>query len=124
MPRRCPRPSKMSLPPPTEVHLNALKRRMNSRLESYNSKPEEREWAKNVRYDYYLESIKCVQQYLEGRSHYPFERSLTTEERRGLRDLLYRLQREMAEGQANGTVGHEGHDEVWRRHREAQKKKK
>jgi hypothetical protein len=114
----------MSLPPPTEVHLNSLKRTLNRNLERCNTKPEEREWAKNVRYDYYIESIECVQQYLEGRSHYPFERSLTTEERRGLRDLLYRLQREMAEGQANGTVGHEGHDEVWRRHREAQKKKK
>jgi hypothetical protein len=116
-----PPPKKMTLPPPAEVHLNSLRRALDRKLERCKDKPEERGLSVNARYDFYSGSIECVQEYLDGRPQYPFGRPLTIEERRGLRDLLHRLQRELAEGQANGTVGHETFTEAWRRHRAAPK---
>jgi hypothetical protein len=117
-----PPPKKMTLPPPAEVHLNSLRRALDRKLERCKDKPEERGLSVNARYDFYSGSIECVQEYLDGRPQYPFGRPLTTEERRGLRDLLHRLQRELAEGQANGTVGHEGFQDAWIKLRKTPKK--
>jgi hypothetical protein len=119
-----PPPKKMSLPAEVRTLIATNKRAADSLIARFTERNDEACLISNVRYDYYADMIYWIQQYINGGPRWKPEQPLTIEERRGLRDLLYRLQREMAEGQANGTVGHEKLSQAWRKHRDAQKKKK
>jgi hypothetical protein len=116
-----PPPKKMSLPPTAEFCLKRAKLRMDEYLERFYAKPHERQLVPYAKYDYYYNCIECLRNHLDGGPRWKMDRPLTVEERRGLRDLLYRLERELKEGQANGTVGDEELHDVW--HRIKNKKK-
>jgi hypothetical protein len=102
-----PPPKKMTLPPTASFFLNRLQSILQENLDRFNRKPEERELIPYARYDYYYNCILCLRNHLDGGPRWKMDRPLTTEERRGLRDMLQRLERELKEGQANGTVGDE-----------------
>ena len=119
-----PVPKKMAVPPEAERYIGNLKQSVDRQVVDLSRRKHEALQPKNALFEYYDNSIQCLRGVLAEDPPWKLDRPLTTEERRGLRDLLYRLQREMAEGQANGTVGHESLSQAWRRHREAQKKKK
>jgi hypothetical protein len=118
-----PAPKKMTLPKTVSRYLASLQDYLEQKIKRLGRTPGESVFVVNAKFDYYNDAIICLLGHLESSSRWPLDGPLTTEERRGLRDLLYRLQREMAEGQANGTIGHESLNKAYQRHRDTQKKK-
>jgi hypothetical protein len=116
-----PPPKKMTLPPRIELILKNVKRHETALIQSLSRSEEESKLIPYARYDYYVDVKETLRTHLDGGPRYCLDRPLTTEERRGMRDLLYRLQREFEEGQANGSVGQESFAEAWRRFKSTKK---
>jgi hypothetical protein len=118
-----PPPKKMTLPPTADQHLKMIESLTDKFITRFKNSTDEAVLIPNVRYTYYTELINCFQMHLNGGPRWKMDRPLTTEERRALRVWLYRLQRELKEGQANGTVGHEEFQDAWQRLRNNKTKK-